>query len=351
MAIVAGVLRGLHEAHEALDDDGRPLGIVHRDVSPQNVLVGTDGVARVLDFGIAKASHRIQTTRAGQLKGKLAYMAPEQLFSETVDRRTDIRAAGIVLWEALVGAPLFYRESEGQTVSAVLEGTVPPASGLARGVPRELDEIIARALATRPDDRFATAREMADAIDAIVGTDPASPQELGSWMSSLHLDVLRVQARMGNDLKRRSSMPPFPIADARLPVAGGSPHDVVTRIVPEIPNDAVTRPHVFAEFERTLIDRQPLPYIEFDRSPSTPSSSAPRRRSPRELVILVVLLLVATSVGVVLGRHVTHVPKLPRLPHLHASFTGTTNGVATTTMSARQDQRHPKTPGNVSSIV
>jgi serine/threonine protein kinase len=102
-SIVAGVLHGLHAAHEARGEGGELLGLVHRDVSPQNVLVGTDGVARVLDFGVAKAAGRIHTTRNGELKGKLAYMSPEQLCGE-VTRMTDVYAAGVVLWEALAGA-------------------------------------------------------------------------------------------------------------------------------------------------------------------------------------------------------------------------------------------------------
>ena len=116
-SMIAGILHGLHAAHEARDERGEPLGIVHRDVSPQNVLVGVDGVARVLDFGIAKAAGRIQTTRDGQLKGKLAYMSPEQLRGE-VTRTTDVYAAGVVLWEALTGRQLFVGENFWVSVGA-----------------------------------------------------------------------------------------------------------------------------------------------------------------------------------------------------------------------------------------
>src|SRR5204863_1414032 len=101
--IVAGILHGLHAVHEARDEHNAPLDIVHRDVSPQNVLVGIDGVPRLLDFGVAKAAGRLQTTQEGQLKGKLPYMAPEQLSADetNVTRQTDVYSAGIVLWEAL----------------------------------------------------------------------------------------------------------------------------------------------------------------------------------------------------------------------------------------------------------
>ncbi|MGH7280352.1 MAG: serine/threonine-protein kinase, partial [Polyangiaceae bacterium] len=120
--ILSGSLHGLHAAHEARNERGEPLNIVHRDISPQNILVGTDGVARVLDFGVAKAAGRIQTTREGQLKGKLAYMAPEQL-SGDVSRKTDVYAAAVVLWEALTGRRLFTGENEAAILGKVISGT------------------------------------------------------------------------------------------------------------------------------------------------------------------------------------------------------------------------------------
>ena len=112
-ATMAGVLHGLHAAHEAKDERGHPLGIVHRDVSPQNVLVGTDGVPRVLDFGVAKAAGRMQTTKEGQIKGKLSYMPPEQLRGAAVTRQTDIYAVGVMLWELVTGQRLFVGDNEG----------------------------------------------------------------------------------------------------------------------------------------------------------------------------------------------------------------------------------------------
>src|SRR5262249_3178929 len=121
-SIVAGALHGLHAAHEAVSDQGEPLGLVHRDVSPQNILVGTDGLARVAAFGVAKSIGRAQTTRDGQLKGKLAYMAPEQIRGVPVSRRTDVFGAAVVLWEALTVQRLFAAEIEAELVSRILEG-------------------------------------------------------------------------------------------------------------------------------------------------------------------------------------------------------------------------------------
>src|SRR5580700_11191148 len=113
-SIMVDMLHGLHAAHEASDERGQPLNLVHRDVSPHNVLVGTDGAAHLIDFGVAKATGRAQVTREGQLKGKLAYMAPEQLGGSPVDRRADVFGASVVLWEMLTGQRLFDGADEGE---------------------------------------------------------------------------------------------------------------------------------------------------------------------------------------------------------------------------------------------
>src|SRR5215472_7373167 len=123
-SIILGVLHGLHAAHEATNEQGQPLGLVHRDVSPQNVLVGTDGVARVIDFGIAKAASRVHTTSVGQLKGKPAYMAPEQLMDKPLTRQTDVYAASVILWEMLTGTRLFWAKSDPEIIQNVLRMNV-----------------------------------------------------------------------------------------------------------------------------------------------------------------------------------------------------------------------------------
>jgi serine/threonine protein kinase len=200
-AIVAGALRGLHAAHEAVDERGQPLGIVHRDVSPQNILVGVDGVARVLDFGVAKATGRLQVTREGQLKGKMAYMAPEQIRSLGTDRRTDIYAAGAVLWEALAGHRVFQGENDVAVFSKVLEGKIELPSRAAANVPQAFDAIVMKAMAMSPHDRYETARDMARALEAAVPLVPVA--EIGEWVESigaLHLST-RAQtiSRIEND--------------------------------------------------------------------------------------------------------------------------------------------------------
>jgi serine/threonine-protein kinase len=164
VAIVADVLRGLHAAHEAADADGRPLEIVHRDVSPQNIMVGTDGVARVLDFGVARALGREQLSATGEVHGKIAYMAPEQLRGATVTRQADVYAAGVVLWEALVGERLRKGTDPVAVVAAIADPVASPSSKMP-SLPRGIDEVVAEALASDQRRRFANADAMAVALE------------------------------------------------------------------------------------------------------------------------------------------------------------------------------------------
>ena len=182
-SIVAGILHGLHAAHEATNERGETLGIVHRDVSPQNVMVGVDGVARVLDFGVAKAAGRLQTTREGRLKGKLAYTAPELVRGTAIARTADVYSAAVVLWEMLAGDRLFAGDNEANILERVLFADVGPPSRGAKDVPPELDAIVLQALARNPARRFATAREMARAIESTIPI--ASPSEVGDWVETL----------------------------------------------------------------------------------------------------------------------------------------------------------------------
>jgi serine/threonine protein kinase/ABC-type multidrug transport system ATPase subunit len=181
-SIVTSVLHGLHAAHEACDEQGRMLGLVHRDVSPQNVIVGSDGVPRVIDFGIAKAAGRANVTREGQIKGKAPYMAPEQIEGRAVNPRTDVYGASVLLWELLVGARLFEAEGHTATLTHVLTQPVPPPSSRRHDVPPALDAIALRGLDRNQERRFSSARDMAIELEKCIRL--ATAEEIGSWVQS-----------------------------------------------------------------------------------------------------------------------------------------------------------------------
>jgi len=226
VSIVCGVLAGLHAAHEAVGEDGRPLGIVHRDVSPQNILVGEDGVARISDFGIAKAESRLQVTQDGQMKGKLPYMAPEQLAgSLQLDRRADIFSATTVLWELLAGRSLFRADHPGETIAKVLSAPIPSLRPLRPDVPAALDQAIRRGLARSPDQRPSTAAEHAELLEAALGQGLASPRAVGAWVSSLAAEVLRSRADYVKQMESISKL------DATSSHAGNASMDSVAQPV------------------------------------------------------------------------------------------------------------------------
>ncbi|MDB4945144.1 MAG: Serine/threonine-protein kinase Pkn6 [Labilithrix sp.] len=187
-SICCGLLHGLHAAHEAKNERGGRIDLVHRDVSPQNVLVGADGIARVLDFGIAKAAGRIQVTRDGQIKGKLAYMPPEQLSGRELTRAVDIYAAAVVMWEALTGERLFKGETESETLAKILRDEVLPPSAIVPGLTTAFDAALLRALSRDPAQRHATARELAFELEKCVGV--ASATEVGEWVEQMAGPVL-----------------------------------------------------------------------------------------------------------------------------------------------------------------
>jgi len=204
-SIVAGMLHGLHAAHEAKSEAGEPLHMVHRDVSPQNVLVGTDGIARVLDFGVAKAAGRWQSTQLGQLKGKIAYMAIEQITTGNVTRQTDVYAAAVVLWETLTGKRLFRADNDAKLLSLVMAGEVPPPSKVASGVPSGFDAVVMRGLDRNPAKRFSTARQMASAVEAVLGTAPTT--EVGEWVERVAAEELRERANRIEEIERIATIP------------------------------------------------------------------------------------------------------------------------------------------------
>jgi serine/threonine protein kinase len=183
VAVTLDVLGGLQAAHEATDERGQPLFIVHRDVSPQNILVGADGNARLLDFGIAKAASRVQTTRDGHLKGKLRYMAPEQISHQEASPRSDAYSAAVVLYELLTGTSLFDASNEGTILARVLEGVVIPPRRYVESIGPALDAFVMRGLSRNPEERFASCREMASALRS--AATPADAEAVSRWVKTL----------------------------------------------------------------------------------------------------------------------------------------------------------------------
>ena len=193
--IIADAAEGLHAAHELQGKDGEKLDLVHRDVTPHNLFVTYDGSTKVVDFGIAKFLTRMSNTRHGTLKGKIAYMSPEQVHGETIDRRTDLFALGVVLWELTTGKRLFRMESDLDTLAKVQECNVPKPSTIVRGYPLDLEKIVLKALAKKRDDRFRTARELSRALQGLLmrrGLFVAS-DEVASYMRSIFSE--RIQKR------------------------------------------------------------------------------------------------------------------------------------------------------------
>jgi serine/threonine-protein kinase len=211
--ILCEVLSGLHYAHECRDYDGVPLGVVHRDVSPQNLFVTYDGQVKVVDFGIAKSTGRLVETQTGIIRGKLTYMAPEQAFANSVDRRADIFSVGVLLWEALAGERLWGQMSDPEIVARLMQ-EIPPVTTVRPDAPADLVEVCSRALSRNPEKRPATAAEMRGVLEEYLALHDiqVNAEALGSLVVDLFaeerdelsrlVDRELALLRMGDDLER-----------------------------------------------------------------------------------------------------------------------------------------------------
>ena len=287
--ILVDALVGLHEAHEAVDIRRRPLGIVHRDVSPQNIVVGVDGVSRVIDFGIAKARSRIGSTRAGVIKGKCAYMAPEQVDGQPVDRRCDVFAAGIVLWESLTGKRLFRGEDELDEMRRVMKAPIPAPSTLAPDCGPDVDALLGHALARPLEERFQTAQAFARALEHAIPPGPS--RAVGEHVDALcHVELERrhveLQAILGEELERLSPRTP-------------PPGDVASGAVPAAPGGTLRMPPASAPLPTTL----PMATLRSEEAGSSETPLAPDvpglpRRSMTPALLVVMLLSLLAGAGV-----------------------------------------------------
>jgi serine/threonine-protein kinase len=197
--IIADACAGLHAAHELVDDDGRKLGVVHRDVSPHNLLMTSEGRVKVADFGVAKALGKSHRTITGQLKGKLAYMAPEQLVGGPVDRRCDVFALGCVLYEITTGRRPFQGEHDPQVMTSIVLGRFDPPGVVVPGFPPELGTVIGCALANDVNYRYPTAEHMRLALEAYL-------QHSGPSLGEPQIQAL-IRERLGDELNRRANVP------------------------------------------------------------------------------------------------------------------------------------------------
>jgi serine/threonine-protein kinase len=212
--ILTSVAEGLHIAHELRSADGTPLDVVHRDVSPRNIMVGYDGVPRLMDFGVAKAGDQLNHSRPGTVKGTLAYVAPEYLKGESVDRRADLFSLGAVLWETTVGKRLFWSRNDLDTGARVLKLPVPRPSEFRPDYPPALEAIVMRALERDNKKRYPTARQLADDLQAFVATTGGhvTSREVEAFMKSLFAQ--RYAQRLDMEQKAAAKSP-----DARFALA------------------------------------------------------------------------------------------------------------------------------------
>jgi serine/threonine-protein kinase len=270
-SVITGLLEGLHAAHEAVGEHGEPLSIVHRDVSPQNVMVGTDGVARVLDFGVAKAANRLQTTRDGQIKGKIEYMAPEQIRGGAVDRRTDVYSAACCLWEMLTGRRLYIADNPVTLWGMVLEGKAEKPSSMNPEVSPDLDAITMRGLDPDPTRRYGTAEQMAIELEQSVGI--ATPREVGRWVQTLVSKKLRELDGVIAELDSVASEISVP---AEEDLGSG-----VSSAAAAVPSDPPMPSGVLSVPVPAKPSAQPFPKPQTVAKPRPPATSSPKIEIPR----------------------------------------------------------------------
>jgi serine/threonine-protein kinase len=222
LKILVEALHGLHYAHELRDIDGSPLMIVHRDVSPHNVFITYDGQVKVVDFGIAKAVDSSLETRTGELKGKIAYMPPEQATMKKVDRRADVFAIGVMLWEALAQKRMWLSMNEVGIMHALMMGQIPPIRAARSDVDPELEHIVMRALAPVPEQRFATAAEMANALEGWMvhhGQNPSS-RDVGRILTeAFTADREELQRVIETQLRKLRELPDISPSSPGIPVS------------------------------------------------------------------------------------------------------------------------------------
>jgi eukaryotic-like serine/threonine-protein kinase len=296
--IMIDALTGLHAAHELCDAAGQTLNLVHRDVSPQNILVGVDGISSISDFGIAFAAARSSVTHTGKIKGKLSYMSPEQVKSQRVTRRSDVFSAGIVLWDVLTGRQLFRRNEDVATINAVLSQQIVAPSSLASHLPRALDAVVLKALERDPERRFQTAAEFAEALE-----------QLSLERATNRMVAAYVQTSLG------------PVLEARRSKIREAAEQRPQTFENEVTGSYLSR-RVSSDMEKTAVvgmaPEAEVPSAEAREIPAPVPEPEPwiipadvEHRRMRGLLVAIMLMLVGSAVGLLLARSGTGTPQSP----------------------------------------
>jgi eukaryotic-like serine/threonine-protein kinase len=287
--VMIDALAGLHAAHELRGTDGLPLNLVHRDVSPQNILVGADGVSRITDFGIAFAAARSTVTRAGKIKGKFSYMAPEQVRGLDATRRIDIYAAGIVLWEALTSRPLFRKKDDVGTINAVLSGPAPPPSSLMPSVPPALDAIVLKALRRNPAERYETAEEFAEALEQLQ-IERVTTRGVAAYVESALGPVLEARRAQIREASEQA-------------IQNFGSEDIASSVHEKVARTVELRSEYPAADDRTDSPiAQPAPAANTPPAEDAVPQGEIEHRRMRGLLAAAMLLLVGSAVGLLLAR-------------------------------------------------
>jgi serine/threonine-protein kinase len=304
--VVSRVCAGLQFAHELGDSAGRPLGLVHRDVTPGNIVVTYFGEVKLIDFGVAKAATNAVHTRAGVLKGKVSYMSPEQLRGRRIDRRSDLFSVGVVFWELLTGVRLFARDSDAATLYAVIDDPIPSVRTHRADVPDAIVAIVERALARAPEDRWATAEDMQLELDSFLGGlhvslgPGATPGAVDSGARGLARELEHLFGARRSNAKRGVAQNRSLAANVAVVAtlqSGATPGPAGSFAQPlEAPTDSA-------------LDRPPVSVVE----PPTVSVVEPpvRRRTRRWAIALIAVAMVAGAGGglaYVAGHHDADAP-------------------------------------------
>ena len=349
LTIAAGAAAGLHHAHERIGLDGKPLGIVHRDVSPSNLMVSYEGHVKLVDFGVAKAATASVETRSGTVKGKIAYLSPEQCRGRGVDRRSDLFSLGIVMWELLTVERLFKHPSDFETMAAIVNDPSPPPSSRRPDVPPELDALVLRLLAKTPEERFQTGDEVLEAIEqvAMQAHSSLSTAQLGRFVRELfgqrpepwvelraaeqHPDIVTVTSEpvppdlgldrvpslppselrppvpMRGDVLEGVPTAPLPVADPSLPVPM-APTQTLMSSAPPPPAMAASP---FAPSGSNPFSSGGTAPPPFGTTGSVSRVQPPPRKVPRIALVLVPAALLGVVLGIAFGLGGKRKPLVP----------------------------------------